>query len=283
MTAKYSGKIVWKGTAATPDATKYSGMVGHDIENNIYYHSNGTTWLPSANWADGTGTALVRPDETLVYAGLGPMTWAEALTAFPIGGEAIAALPAGVTVLVVDAAGWSGLFVKNPAGTRLRPLGRLTIKSTATPVVNTTDDGAQKDGASCLFPAGLLEVGGRCAMFANASGALNTNQKILRTYVHNTATYGSGNQPSGSASHTSAANPQFFQYSGFLVAALSNISIHGDNGMATATGLGSLISTISSSDADITGVYMNTTMQLNAGGVSMTINSQAWYYEPPAG
>jgi hypothetical protein len=66
MTAKYSGKIVWRGAGAEPDATKFSGMIGHDLEDNIYYHSNGTTWLPSATWADDTGTALVRPDGTEV-------------------------------------------------------------------------------------------------------------------------------------------------------------------------------------------------------------------------
>lgn len=66
MAAKYSGKIIWKGALNAPDPSQFSGMIGHDIENNIYYFSNGVSWLAITTWSDSYGSALQRPDGTLV-------------------------------------------------------------------------------------------------------------------------------------------------------------------------------------------------------------------------
>jgi hypothetical protein len=222
-------------------------------------------------------------DKAKLDANLGTFTWAglqtAAPTGYPNGSAALAALPAGVTAFVSD---WGALFTPNPAKTRWRPVGGKVITQSFTPVANIVNDNTIKFMTEAVWPAGLLEIGGMCAISVNIQGSGDTNNKIFRGFINASSGATGGNQPTPAANLASLTN-FFGQWAwGFIIEATGPTFTFTGTLPYTVVVNQSLNDSLTLAiNSDTAPVYLAITGQLPVASTSMSINGGFAYYVTP--
>jgi hypothetical protein len=211
---------------------------------------------------------------------LGVFTWAQLQAAYPNGGAALAALPAGATAFVSD---WGAWFVPNPAKTKWRPIGGHLVTTTFPVAFNTVNDNAIKHLAEAVWPAGLFEVGGVAGATVAFCGSADTGNKIFRWFMAGSSGATAGNQPGpGGGTMNSASNLMGQGSVGFAIediGASLTWTTHFPYGNSSNQAW--FDSTTLAVNADTAPVYLALGAQLAVASSSMGVNGGFAYYIAP--